>query len=393
MLPSPISALTTLPPYVFAELDQLKADARGRGASFVDLGIGSPDSPIAPAILDALAEAIRDPAASVYPQFRGAPRFLDAIAHFVQERFGVAVDAATETLALSGSKEGLAQVIMAYCGPGDVVLVPDVFYPVHGRAPLLSGASVHFMKTSAASGFLPDLDAIPAAVRARAKMLIVNYPNNPTGAVATLDFYAKAVDFARRHDLILVSDLAYSELTFDGFVAPSVFEVPGAKDVAVEFHSCSKTFSMAGMRLGFAVGNAAIINTIAAYRTNVGYGTATAIQHAGAYALEHARDIVPLVRDKYRARRDAVVQAFRDGGWEIEPPKATMYIWLPVPDGYTEWEWTRTALDRAQVVVTPGIAFGPGGAGYFRISLVASEAVLSESVRRLAALDAPVARR
>jgi LL-diaminopimelate aminotransferase len=386
--PSPIAPLTSLPPYVFAELDRLKSNARARGVQFVDLGIGNPDSPIASPILDALAAAIRDPATHGYPAFRGAPCFLEAVAGFVRDRFGVTVNAMTQTLALSGSKEGLAQLVMAYCGPGDVALVPDVHYPVHARAPLLNGAGVHYLKTSAASGFLPDFDAIPADVLRQAKVLIVNYPTNPTGAVATLDFYKKAVAFARTHRLVLASDLAYSELTYDGFVAPSVFQVDGAMDVAVEFHSCSKTFSMAGMRLGFAVGNEEIINTIAAYRTNVGYGTPTAIQYAGAYALEHASELCPPVRERYRARRDAAVAAFRDGGWTLESPKATMYIWLPIPEGFTEWEWTNAVLAQANVVITPGIAFGPGGTGYFRLSLVAPEAVLSESVRRLTAVTA-----
>jgi LL-diaminopimelate aminotransferase len=384
VLPRPIAALTSLPPYVFAELDRLKQDARARGVAFTDLGIGSPDRPIASPIVDVLADAMRDPAGHGYPPFRGAPRYLTAAANFMRDRFGLSVDPATQVLALSGSKEGLAQVAMVYCGPGDIALVPDVHYPVHARAPLLNGAEVHYLATSAASGFLPDFDRVPADIARRAKLVVVNYPNNPTGATATREFYARAVAFAKANDLVLVSDLAYSELTFDGSVAPSVFEIDGAMDVAVEFYSCSKTFSMAGMRIGFVVGNAEIIDAIAAYRTNVGYGTPVAVQHAAAYALENHRTLVPAVRDRYQARRDVVVNAFREAGWPIPVPSASMYVWLPVPEGFTDWSWTRAVLDQAEVVVTPGLAFGPGGEGYFRISLVADEVTLANAITRLA---------
>lgn len=389
MLPTPSTQLTALPPYVFAELDVLKAEARARGASFVDLGIGNPDSPTPPAIIQALDEAIRDPSTHGYPPFRGAPRFLEAAARFMHSRFGVTVDPVRNVLALSGSKEGLAQLSMAYCTEGRVALVPDIFYPVHARATLLNGGDVHYLPATAASGFLPDLDHVPADVLRRAKILIVNYPNNPTGAVATKAFYERAVAFARQHNLVLVSDLAYSELTYDGFVAPSVFEIEGAMDVAVEFHSCSKTFNMAGARIGFAVGNAEIIDVIAAYRTNVGYGTPAFIQHAAAYALDHYRELGGVTRDKYQSRRNAAVDAFRAMGWQLDAPKATMYIWLPVPAGFTEWEWTNALLEQAQVVVTPGIAFGPGGTGYFRVSLVADESTLSAAIGRIAQVYQP----
>jgi LL-diaminopimelate aminotransferase len=292
-------------------------------------------------------------------------------------------------LALSGSKEGLSQLSMAYCAAGSVALVPDVYYPVHARATLLNGGDVYYIPATAESGFLPKLDDVPPAVLERAKILIVNYPNNPTGAVATKAFYERAVAFARTHGLVLVSDLAYSELTYDGFVAPSVFEVDGAMDVAVEFHSCSKTFNMAGMRIGFVVGNADVIDTIAAYRSNVGYGTPTAIQYAAAFALDHYRELGGAVRDRYQRRRDAAVDAFRAMGWTLEAPRATLYIWLPVPAGFSEWEWTHALMERAQVVVTPGIAFGPGGSGYFRVSLVADEAVLAPAIARIANVYTP----
>ncbi len=383
MAPNPIKSLTALPGYVFAELDRLKAEARQRGHQFVDLGMGSPDTPVPAPIIEALIEAAKTPLNHSYPPFMGVPKFLESAAGFMQKRFGVSVDPTKNIIALSGSKEGLAQVAMAYCGPGDVALVPDIYYPVHARAALLNGAEVFYVPSPASNGFLPDLTAIPADVLSKAKLLITNYPNNPTGAVASKEFFAEAVAFAKKNNVVLVSDLAYSELAYDGYVPPSVFEVEGAMDVAVEFHSTSKSFSMAGMRMGFVVGNTEIISTIAAYRSNVGYGTPTAIQHAAAFAFDNYKELAGPVCDRYRRRRDAGVKAFQDIGWDVEVPKATMYIWNRIPEGFTEWEWTIALLEKSNLVVTPGIAFGPGGSGYFRISLVADEQILGDAIRRI----------
>ena len=358
MLPDRTPALAQLPAYVFAALDELKAAARARGQSFVDLGIGSPDQPTPPPVIAALQRAAADPSLHGYPPFRGAPGFLAAVSAFMAQRFGAAIDAEREVVAVSGSKEGIAQLLAAYCGPGDVALVPAVHYPVYLRAPLLNGAAVHLLPTPAPS-FLPDLDGVPAAVLARAKVLVVNYPNNPTGAVADRAFLARAVAFARRHGLLLVSDLAYSELTFDGYAAPSVFEVDGAREVAVELHSCSKTFNMAGLRIGFAAGNATALEALLAYRTNVGYGTPSIAQLAGAAALADYRALARPIAREYQARRDAVYGALAEAGWAAAPPRAAMYAWLPVPAGYDEWAWVRAVLDEARVVVTPGSAFGP----------------------------------
>jgi LL-diaminopimelate aminotransferase len=378
-------ALRNLPPYVFAELDRLKADARARGATLVDLGIGSPDLPMAPGIVAALSAAAREPGIQGYPPFRGAPKLFDAIAAFMQTRFGVAVDAPRESLALSGAKEGIAEIIAALCGPGDVVLVPEIYYPVYARATWLVGAEVRWIPMRVANGFVLDLEAVPAADARRARLMIVNYPNNPTGARVELEFYDRAVAFARRHDLLLVSDVAYSELTFGGSPAPSALESDRDREVTLEFHSCSKTFSMAGLRIGFAVGNAAAVEALAAYRTNIGYGTPTAVQHAAAYALEHHAELVPPKVAAYRSRRDAMVAAFRSAGWNVAVPDATMYLWLPVPDGVDDWDWVKALIDREGVVVTPGIAFGEGGRGFFRISLVRDEATLAAAAVRIAA--------
>jgi LL-diaminopimelate aminotransferase len=379
------ATLRSLPPYVFAELDRLKAAARARGATLVDLGIGSPDLPIAPGIIDALAAAAHEPGIQGYPPFLGAPRFFDAIGRFMQGRFGVTLDAPNEALALSGAKEGIAGIIGALCGPGDVVLVPEIYYPVYARAAWLVGAEVRWIPMRASTGFVLDLDAVPTADARRAKLMIVNYPNNPTGARVDRAFYDQAVAFAKRHDLLLVSDVAYSELTFDGTPAPSALQSDPGREVTLEFHSCSKTFSMAGLRIGFVVGNARAIDALAAYRSNIGYGTATAVQHAAAYALDHHAELVPPKVAAYRSRRDAMANAFRAAGWDISVPEATMYLWLPVPEGVDDWDWVKALIDRDGVVVTPGVAFGDGGRGFFRISLVRDEATLVAAAAKIAA--------
>lgn len=377
-------ALRRLPPYVFAELDRLKAAARATGADLVDLGIGSPDMAMAPGIVEALATAAHQPTAHGYPPFRGVPAYFEAIGRFMQSRFGVDVDTQREMIALSGAKEGLAQLVMAMCGPGDVVLVPEIYYPVYARSTWLSGAEVAWVPMRAHDDFQLDLDAISEDDARRAKLLITNYPNNPTGARVDLEFYQRAVDFARRHDILLISDLAYSELTFDGIPAPSALEISDAKDVTIEFHSFSKTFSMAGLRIGFAVGNAEAIEALAAYRTNVGYGTPTVVQQAAAYALDHRESLVPPKVAAYRARRDAMTLAFRSAGWDVTPPTASMYLWLPVPSGVDDWDWVNTLMREDSIVVTPGVAFGKGGHGYFRISLVRDVDALASAATKIA---------
>ena len=377
-------ALRRLPPYVFAELDRLKAEARLARTDLLDLGIGSPDMPMGPGIVDALSEAAHQSTAHGYPPFRGVPAYFESIQRFMQSRFGVDVDPAREMVALSGAKEGLAQLVMATCGAGDVVLVPEIYYPVYARSAWLSGADVAWVPMRAHNGFELDLGAISEDDARRAKVLIVNYPNNPTGARVELEFYERAVAFARRHDVLLISDLAYSEITFDGTPAPSALEIPDAKDVTIEFHSFSKTFSMAGLRIGFAVGNVEAIEALAAYRTNVGYGTPTVVQQAAAYALDHRATLVPPKVQAYRARRDAMVAAFRAAGWAVEPPHASMYLWLPVPEGVDDWAWVKTLMNQDGIVVTPGVAFGEGGKGYFRISLVRDADNLATAATQIA---------
>jgi LL-diaminopimelate aminotransferase len=370
---------------VFAELDRLKAEARARGATLVDLGIGSPNLPVAPGIIEAMAAAGAEPTSGAYPPFRATQGYLDAIVDYMHGRFGATIEPETEALALSGAKEGIAQLVFSLCAPGDVVLVPEIYYPVFARAPLLCGAEVRWVPMRAADDFVLDLDAIPAADRKRAKMLIANYPNNPTGARVELDFFDRAVEFARRNDLLLVSDMAYCELTFEGRPAPSALEADPDREVTLEFHSCSKTFSMAGMRIGFVVGNATAVDALAAYRTNVGYGTPTVMQAAAAYALNHHAELVPATVAEYRARRDAMMRAFHAAGWPADPPPASLYLWRPVPEGVDDWEWVRTLIDEDGVVVTPGVAFGEGGRGWFRVSLVRDRDTLARAASTIAA--------
>jgi len=380
---APTHRLTDLPTYVFAWLDELKAAARARGADLIDLGMGNPDQPTPRPIVDTIAAAYADPTNHGYPPFDGTPQFRRAVANYMKQRFGVDVEAASEVLCLSGAKEGIAQTTMAFADDTTVTLVPDIYYPVHGRATGLVGGQVHLMPLRAERGFLPNLRAIPKDVLQRARLMVLNYPHNPTGAVAPLELYEEAVSLCRKYAILLISDLAYSELTFDGTVAPSALQVAGAKDVTLEFHSFSKTFNMAGSRIGFAVGGAKLIHALHAVRTNMGYGTPTPIQAGAAYALDHVRELERPVVARYQDRRDALLDGFRSLGWQGDKPRGTMFVWLPIPAGFTAQGWTEHLIDKAGVVVSPGNAFGPGGDGFFRVSLIADKPVLAEAIERL----------
>jgi LL-diaminopimelate aminotransferase len=383
--PVPTHRLTDLPTYVFAWLDELKAEARARGADLIDLGIGNPDQPTPKPIVDAITTAFNDPRTHGYPPFRGTEQFRVAVSNFMKRRFGVDVNAEHEVLCLSGGKEGIAHASMAFADESSISLVPDICYPVHARATGLAGGRMHFMPLRAENNFLPDLSAIPADVLAEARLLMLNYPHNPTGAVATLEFYEDAVALCRKHGIVLISDLAYSELTYDGFVAPSALEVPGAKDVTLEFYSFSKTFNMAGSRIGFAVGSRELIDSLLGVRTNMGYGTPVPIQVGAAYGLDHLEALEKPVVATYDERRITLINGFRSLGWDAEPPHATMFVWLRVPKGFGAQEWSKYLIEKTGVVVSPGNAFGPGGEGFFRVSLVADSPTLNKAIERLRA--------
>lgn len=379
----PSRRLTELPTYVFAWLDELKAEARARRADLIDLGMGNPDQPTPKPIIDVITAAYADPKNHGYPPFDGTPQFREAVSRYMKARFGADIDANGEVLCLSGAKEGIAHATMAFADESTITLVPDIYYPVHGRATGLVGGRTYLMPLKAERGFLPDLGAIPGNVLADARLLILNYPHNPTGAVAPLELYEEAVALCRKHGILLLSDLAYSELTFDGVVAPSALQIPGAKDVTLEFHSFSKTYNMAGSRIGFAVGGHDLIHALHGVRTNMGYGTPTPIQAGAAYALDHYKELEAPVRERYQSRRDAVLDAFRSLGWNPQPSRGSMFVWLPIPEGFGAQDWTRHLIDKAGVVVTPGNAFGPGGERFFRVSLIAEPPVLADAIERL----------
>lgn len=379
--------LRKLPPYLFADIDRQKKEARARGADLVDLGIGDPDLPTPPHVIEALARAARDPKNHRYPDYEGLLAFREAAAGWYRQRFGVALDPVTEVLTLIGSKEGTAHIPLAFVNPGDVVLVPDPGYPVYAAGTWFAGGEPYFLPLRAERDFLPDLDAIPADVLRRARMLYLNYPNNPTAAVATRAFFERVVEFARRHDVIVCHDAMYSELRFDGYEPPSFLQVPGALDVGIEFHSCSKTYSMTGWRIGFAVGHREVLAGLGRVKTNVDSGVFQAVQEAGIAALTGPQDSVTRARLTYQERRDVVVEGLRKLGLPVTPPRATFFVWAPVPDGSDSRKWAARLLQEAGVVVTPGVGFGPSGEGYYRIALTVDKARIAEAMARLAKLS------
>lgn len=385
-MPVPTERLRQIKPYVFATLAQKKHARMASGARIIDLSLGSPDQPTPAPIVEALAAAARDTTRHGYPNFTGDPTFKASVAGFLQRRFGASVDPLTQLVPSAGAKEALAQVVRTYCNAGDVVLITDVAYPVYERAAMAVGAETVALPVSAANDWWPDLDAVSPELRRRAKVLILNFPNNPTGAVTTLARLAEAVEFARANDILFVSDLAYSELTYAGEPAPSVLQVPGALDTAIEIHSGSKNFSMAGLRLGVVVGNPEVCAALNACRNLVGYGAPTVVQLAGAVAFDRAEELSAILREGYRQRFEAAGAGFAAGGLAVTKPVGAMYLWLPVPAGMTDWEATDALLEREGVVLTPGSGFGAGGAGYLRMSMVAAPAVLEDAARRAAVL-------
>ena len=376
-----------LPPYLFAEIDRKKRAAQAKGVDLIDLGIGDPDIPTPGRIIQRLTETVTKPANHRYPSSAGMMEFRQAVADWYGRRFGVTLDAATEVVSLIGSKEGVANMAVAYVDPGDVVLVPTPAYPVYEIGTKFNGGEVYFLPLRRESGFLPDLSSIPADVLKRAKMLWLNYPNNPTGAVADEGFLKEAVEFARRHGIILCHDAAYTELGFDGYRAPSILQVEGAKEVAIEFHSLSKTFNMTGWRIAMAVGCPELVATLAQVKSNVDSGVFQPVQEAAILALEHAEEFLGPIREVYQERRDAVVDGLHRAGFELPAPKATFYVWLPVPGGWTSTDFTARLLDEAGIVTTPGNGFGEPGEGFIRMTLCSPADRLREAVERLQQLS------
>jgi alanine-synthesizing transaminase len=375
-----------LPPYVFEQVNRLKASARSSGADIIDLGMGNPDLPTPKAIVDKLCEVVRDPRTHRYSSSRGIPGLRRAQANYYARRFGVKLNPDTQIVATLGSKEGFANMAQAITAPGDVILCPNPTYPIHAFGFIMSGGVIRSLQAEPNDGFIPALERGVRHSIPKPLALILNYPSNPTAHVATLDFYKDVVAFAKKNDIILLSDLAYSEIYFDGSPPPSVLQVPGAIDIAVEFTSMSKTFSMPGWRMGFAVGNERLISALTRVKSYLDYGAFTPIQVAAAAALNgDGADIVE-VREIYRRRRDVMIDSFGRAGWTIPPPAASMFAWAPIPEPFRHLgslEFSKLLIEHADVAVAPGVGFGEHGDDHVRIALVENEHRIRQAARNI----------
>jgi LL-diaminopimelate aminotransferase len=371
-----------LPPYLFADIDRRKMELRKQGKDLIDLGIGDPDLPTPKHIVQALQQAAAEPKYHRYPSYEGMQGFREAAVGWYQRRFGVTLDAQKECCALIGSKEGIAHFPVAFVNPGDLVLVPDPGYPVYATWTRFVGGEVHYLPLKRENGFLPDLKAIPAEIAKRAKVLWINYPNNPTAALATRDFYKEVVAFAQKHDIIVASDVAYSEIFFDIEPPPSFLEVPGAKEVGIEFQSLSKTYNMTGWRIGFAVGNEQLVGGLGKVKTNTDSGAFEAVQAAAVAALSGPQTAVEEIRATYKERREVLCSGLEAAGFEVQWPKATFYVLVRCPKGYTSVQFVNKLLD-AGVVATPATGFGSMGEGYIRLTLCADKTRMKEAATRI----------
>ncbi|MEE9548844.1 MAG: LL-diaminopimelate aminotransferase [Candidatus Binatia bacterium] len=372
-----------LPPYLFAEIDRRKREALAKGVDLIDLGIGDPDIPTPAPIVERLKSAAETTDNHRYPSSSGLLEFRAAVAGWYERRFGINLDPEKEVLSLIGSKEGIANMAVAFVDPGDLVLAPDPAYPVYQIGTLFSGGKNYSLPLSKANRFLPDLDAIPAEVARKAKLLWINYPNNPTAAVAEKEFLDQVVEFAHRNQIIICHDAAYTEIAFDGYRPMSLLQVDGARDVAIEFHSLSKTFNMTGWRIGMAVGNSDLISGLAQVKSNVDSGVFQAVQEAAVEALRLADEVVEPSRRVYQERRDVLVSGLHAAGFECEKPRATFYVWVSVPKGLTSSQLTAKLLDEAGVVTTPGNGFGAAGEGFIRLTLCVPKDRLKKGVERI----------
>jgi len=377
-----------LPRYLFTIIDDLKRDAISKGLDILDLGMGNPDVPTPDHIVEELCSRAKEPENHRYSRTidKSEHELKRTIANWYQKKFGVKLDSGTEVVPLIGSKEGIAHVSLAFLNNDDIALVPNPAYPVHFNGVLIAGGMLHNLPVSAENGFMPDLDNIPGDILKKSKMIFLSYPNNPTTAVATKEFYEKAVSFAKKNDIMLISDLAYSDIAFDGYRAPSVLEIPGAKDVAIEFHSLSKSYNMAGWRIGFAVGNAKLLSSLAKTKGYMDFGIFKPIQYAAIKALSGSQDCVNEQVKIYESRRDVMVKALSDIGWEVPKPKATFYLWARIPEKYsslTSMEFVSLLIKEEGVVLSPGTGFGEGGEGFVRFALVEKEERLLEAAKRI----------
>jgi LL-diaminopimelate aminotransferase len=375
--------LNKLPPYLFVEINRRIAELQKKGEDIVNFGIGDPDLPTPFHIIERICQAAHDPANHRYPETGGLPELRQTIAEWYGRRFGVELDPAKEVLPLIGSKEGIGHIALCFIEPGDLALVPDPGYPPFSLGTILAGGEPYFMALKEENNFLPDFEAIPDGVAAKAKLMWLNYPNNPTGAIADRGFFEKAVHFAERHDLAICHDAAYTEVAFDGYKAPSFMQTPGAKRVGVEFHSLSKTCHMTGWRAGMVVGNADMVNALFKVKSNLDSGIPQAIQHAAVEALCGSQEHIAEHNTIFQRRRDRLMKVLREVGLRARTPVATFYIWAKIPQGYTSVDFTKKLLDEVGIAVTPGTGYGKEGEGYVRLSLTISDDRLEEGVNRL----------
>lgn len=372
-----------IPPYLFAELDKKKAIAVSKGVDVINMGIGDPDMPTPDHIIKAMQKAVANPETHNYPPYEGTKNFREAVAEFYKTRFNVNLDPEKEIVSLIGSKEGLAHIHLAYTDPGDYSLVPDPAYPVYKVTTHFAGGTPYIMPLLEENDYFPDFEKIPTEVADKSKLMFLNYPNNPTGAIATLESFEKAVHFAKKHDILICHDLAYSEMAYDNYKAPSFLEVPGSKDVCIEFNSLSKTYNMTGWRLGMAVGNAAAVEALGRLKNNIDSGVFKAVQYAGIEALLGSQENVEKMNSIYEKRRDLMTDGLNKLGWNLKPIKATFYIWAPVPEGYNSTEFSALLLEKAGIIVPPGVGYGDYGDKYFRIALTTSEERIKEALKRM----------
>ncbi|GLB61831.1 LL-diaminopimelate aminotransferase [Cytobacillus sp. NCCP-133] len=372
-----------IPPYLFAEINKKKEELKKAGVDIIDLGIGDPDLPTPKHIIDKLIKESQDPRNLKYPSFSGYSEFKQAVADFYWRQYQVKLDPDTEVLALIGSKEGIAHIVPTLIDPGDYVLVPDPSYPVYRMAALLANGQYYNMPMTKETDFKPDFQAIPAEILSQSKLMFLNYPGNPTSATVDIGFFLEAVEFSRKHHIPIAHDSAYNMVTFDGYKAPSILEVEGAKDIAVEFGSLSKTYNMTGFRIGYVVGNKNIIKALSVYKSNTDTGQLTPVQKAAAFALNSDQSCIAKHNGIYKERMKVMLEGLKIIGVEVSPPKGSFFIWAPVPGGYTSAGFVSSVMEQTGVILTPGNAFGPSGEGYFRASLSVPNERLYEAVNRI----------
>src|SRR5574344_720272 len=375
--------LNKIPPYLFAEIDRKIAEAKAKGVDIISLGIGDPDTPTIPTVVEEMHKAIDNPANHDYPSYNGAEQFRTASVKWMKKRFGVDMDADSEVLANIGSKEAIAHIFFAFVDEGDYTLVPDPGYPVYKNATIFAGGTPYSMPLLEENGFLPDFDKIPEDIAKKSKLMFLNYPNNPTGAVANLDFFKKAGAFCKKYDILLCHDMAYCEMTYDGYKATSALEVEGAKDVTIEFYSHSKSYNMTGWRVGFVCGNSDAVKALGTIKNNIDSGTFKAIQDAATVAFNVDKSYIEKLNKMYQDRCDAAEQGLKELGWNLKPSKATFYLWLPTPNRMSSEEFVTLMLEKAHVVVPAGNGYGTYGEGYFRIALTKDTEILKKAIQRM----------